>query len=68
MHVVAGGTHGARIAQLPEAERSAVIAQIQRWAGLAGTDAAVRATAGDARPERRAALDRAPDYLRPPGR
>ncbi|WP_370290121.1 S28 family serine protease [Nocardioides sp.] len=68
VHVVAGGTHGARIAQLPEAERSAVIARIQRWAGLGSTDAAVRATAGDARPVRRAALDRAPDYLRPPGR
>jgi hypothetical protein len=42
VHVVDGGTHGARISQLPEAERLAAIATIQRWAGLTTDDAAVR--------------------------
>lgn len=55
VHVVAGGTHGARIAQLPEAERAAATAQIRAWAGLDGATA---------RPERNAALDHRPDYLR----
>ncbi|WP_418059077.1 S28 family serine protease [Pimelobacter simplex] len=58
VHVVEGGTHGARIAQLPEAERAAATAQIRKWAGL--DDSTVR-------PSRNAALDRRPDYLRPPG-
>ena len=37
VHVVDGGTHGARIAQLPEAERLALTRIIQRWAGLPPT-------------------------------
>ena len=56
VHVVEGGTHGARIAQLPEAERAAATAQIRAWAGLG---------ASTARPARNATLDRRPDYLRP---
>ncbi|WP_182377042.1 S28 family serine protease [Nocardioides sp. WS12] len=59
VHVVEGGTHGARIAQLPEAERVSATAQIRAWAGL---------DAAGARPQRHPSLDRAPDYLRPPGR
>ncbi|MFC7505312.1 S28 family serine protease [Nocardioides sp. GCM10030258] len=59
VHVVEGGTHGARIAQLPEAEQVSATAQIRAWAGL---------DAGGARPRHNASLDRAPDYLRPPGR
>lgn len=68
VHVVAGGTHGARIAQLPEAERLKVTAQILDWAGLGSADKASRAVAGDGRPVRNAKLDRTPDYLRPLGR
>lgn len=41
VHTVEGGTHGARIADLPEAERLAAIATIQRWAGLSADDPAV---------------------------
>ncbi|MEV5003729.1 S28 family serine protease [Nocardioides sp. LML1-1-1.1] len=68
VHVVAGGTHGARIAQLPEAERLKVTAQILDWAGLGSSDKASKAVAGDGRPVRNAKLDRTPDYLRPLGR
>lgn len=68
VHVVAGGTHGARIAQLPEAERLKVTAQILDWAGLGPADKASKAVAGDGLPARNAKLDRTPDYLRPLGR
>ncbi len=68
VHVVAGGTHGARIAQLPEAERLKVTAQILDWAGLGTSDKASKAIARDGLPVRNARLDRTPDYLRPPGR
>lgn len=60
VHVVEGGTHGARIADLPEAERLEATTQILAWAGLS--------PAGNARPSHNARLDKAPDYLRSPGR
>lgn len=36
VHVVAGGTHGASIADLPPAERRRAVRQLRRWAGVAG--------------------------------
>lgn len=68
VHVVAGGTHGARIAQLPAAERLAATAQILAWAGLGPDDRAAKEVAADGRPAHVPGLDRRPDYLRPPGR
>lgn len=63
-YVVAGGTHGARISQLPEAERIRATALILKWADLGGGDRAARELAGDGRPARNPALDKQPDYLR----
>ena len=58
VHVVEGGTHGARIAQLPDAERLALIRIIQRWAGLAAEDTAVSQVERTGVPRSEGRLDR----------
>ena len=58
VHVVEGGTHGARIAQLPEAERLALIRIIQRWAGLPADDPAVSQVERTGAPRSQGRLDR----------
>ena len=60
VHVVAGGTHGSNIAQLPAAERDQVTLQILDWAGLSASDAAVRQVRETGKPDFRPALDRRP--------
>lgn len=58
VHVVAGGTHGSNIAQLPEAERAHATALILRWAGLSADDPAVRQIRRTGHPAEVPALDR----------
>jgi hypothetical protein len=58
VHVVAGGTHGSNIAQLPAAERDQATAQILDWAGLSASDPAVQQIRKTGRPDSRPALDR----------
>lgn len=63
-YFVAGGNHGSRVAQLPEAERIRATALVLKWAGLGGGDQATQQLAKNGRPTLNPALDRAPDYLR----
>ena len=58
VHVVEGDTHGARIAQLPEAERLALTRIIQRWAGLPTDDPAVSQVERTGVPRSQGRLDR----------
>ncbi|WP_109509740.1 S28 family serine protease [Nocardioides speluncae] len=61
---VAGGNHGSRIAQLPEAERIRATALILKWAGLGDGDRAVEQIDDAGRPKRNPSLDTQPDYLK----
>jgi hypothetical protein len=58
VHVVAGGTHGSNIAQLPAAERDQATAQILEWAGLSSADPAVKQVRRSGKPAFKPSLDR----------
>lgn len=63
VHTVVGGTHGARISQLPADEQAAARATLLSWAGLAPADPAAQQIARTGNPKKVAALDVKPDYL-----
>ncbi|AKU18508.1 tripeptidyl aminopeptidase [Luteipulveratus mongoliensis] len=64
-YFVAGGNHGSRIGQLPDAEKTRATALVLKWAGLGGGDQASKQMAAAGRPKQVPALDNVtPDYLR----
>ena len=67
-YYVPGGNHGSTIAKLPEAERARATQLVLDWAGLAPYDGASQTVARTGEPTSVPALDKQPDYLKPPGR
>ena len=63
VHTVVGGTHGARISQLPADEQAAAKATLLTWAGLTPADPAAQQIARTGHPKKVARLDVKPDYL-----